>query len=206
MKKYIFILLMFSCFNLQAQKAERIKQAGSMTWYGIDFSYAKMVGADTDFSNPEKIVSYYFNEFNDLFLAEPFKYNIKSAFNNMLEADLEIVKQRNLQIDPYNLIASTPHTLSMDEINEVVRHYPGAESLGVIFIVESFNKHIPEVTFWSVIFDVNTHEVLVAKQVTGKAGGIGFRNFWAGGFYKGIKYINTHYQGWLKEMDKQEKI
>lgn len=42
------------------------------------------------------------------------------------------------------------------------------------------NKNIEEGSYWATFIDISTKQVLFTKQITGKAAGFGFRNYWLG--------------------------
>jgi hypothetical protein len=199
MKKYIVVFLLFAALGLQAQNRERIEAAPSFTWYGLDFTQARMVGSDADFSDRAKIVSSFFDQWNQLILNEPEKYNLEATFNKRITNDIATASQRNAGVDYLKLLADKPNTVSREEISNVVKNYKGDEGIGLLFVIENFDKPAVKVRFWVVLFDVKTHEVLMAKQTENKlGGGIGFRNYWASGIYAGFKNIKKLYPSWLK--------
>ena len=198
MKKFITVLLMFCALGLQAQHRERIEAAPSFTWFGLDFTQARMVGSDADFSDRAKIVSSFFDQWNQLILNEPEKYNLEATFNKRIVNDIAIASKRNAGVDYLKLLADKPNAVTLDDISNVVAGYKGEEGIGLLFVVENFDKPAVKVRFWVVLFDVKTHEVLLAKQTENKlGGGIGFRNYWASGIYSGFKNIKKLYPSWL---------
>ena len=52
-------------------------------------------------------------------------------------------------------------------------------AVGLIYIVDFFNKDIKQACTWVVFFDTKTKEVLYEEPYTESAVGIGLRNFWA---------------------------
>jgi len=199
MKKCIVVFLLFATLGLQAQNRERIEAAPSFTWYGLDFTQARMVGSDVDFSDRAKIVSSFFDQWNQLILNEPEKFNLEATFNKRITNNISIASQRNAGVDYLKLLADKPNTVTLEDVNGVVKNYSGDEGIGLLFVIENFDKPAVKVRFWVVLFDVKTHEVLMAKQTENKlGGGIGFRNYWASGIYAGFKNIKTLYPSWLK--------
>ena len=199
MKKYIVVFLLFAALGLQAQNRDRIEAAPSFTWYGLDFTQARMVGSDVDFSDRAKIVSSFFDQWNQLILNEPEKFNLEATFNKHIINNISITSKRNAGVDYLKLLADKPNTVTLEDVNGVVKNYTGDEGIGLLFVIENFDKPAVKVRFWVVLFDVKTHEVLMAKQTENKlGGGIGFRNYWASGIYAGFKNIKTLYPSWLK--------
>ena len=199
MKKYIVVFLLFAALGLQAQNRDRIEAAPSFTWFGLDFTQARMVGSDVDFSDRAKIVSSFFDQWNQLILNEPEKFNLEATFNKHITNNISIATKRNAGVDYLKLLADKPNTVTLEDVNGVVKNYTGDEGIGLLFVIENFDKPAVKVRFWVVLFDVKTHEVLMAKQTENKlGGGIGFRNYWASGIYAGFKNIKTLYPSWLK--------
>jgi len=199
MKKYIVVFLLFAALGLQAQNRDRIEAAPSFTWYGLDFTQARMVGSDVDFSDRAKIVSSFFDQWNQLILNESEKFNLEATFNKHIINNISITSKRNAGVDYLKLLADKPNTVTLEDVNGVVKNYTGDEGIGLLFVIENFDKPAVKVRFWVVLFDVKTHEVLMAKQTENKlGGGIGFRNYWASGIYAGFKNIKTLYPSWLK--------
>lgn len=199
MKKYIVVFFLFLAFGSKAQNREKIEAAPSLTWYGLDFTQLRLVGSDADFSDRAKIVSTFFDQWNQLILNEPEKYNLEATFNKKVTHSVETASTRNAGVDYFKLLTDKPNTVSLDDVKGIVKHYKGDEGTGLLFVIENFDKPATMVRFWVVIFDVKTHEILLAKQTENKlGGGIGFRNYWASGIYAGLKNIKKLYPGWLK--------
>ena len=69
--------------------------------------------------------------------------------------------------------------------------------IGVAFIIENFNKGTQEATVYVTFFDIATKKVLVCEKMTGKAMGVGMRNYWAGAIKSILKQIDaTEYKNW----------
>lgn len=201
MKKYFIIALLFTVIGLQAQIRSKIESAPNFTWYGIDFTMAQMVGTDVDFNDPAKIVSQIMPGWNRLFLDEPKKYNLEGTFKKKMVNDLEKVTERNAAIDYLKLVADKANTVAAEDVAGLVKNYGGGDGIGLLFVVENFDKPTETVHFWVVIFDVKTQEVMLAQKTTGKVGGgFGFRNYWASGFYSAFKELKSLYPKWLKSL------
>ncbi|MFH1121869.1 MAG: hypothetical protein V1775_18770 [Bacteroidota bacterium] len=202
MKKYIVVFFLFLAYGLQAQNREKIDAAPSFTWYGLDFTQARLVGSDADFTDRAKIVSHFFDQWNQLILGEPEKYNLEGTFNKHIINNIAIASRRNAGVDYLKLLADKPNAVSPEDIDAIVKHYSGDEGIGLLFVIENFDKPAVKVRFWVVLFDVKTHKVLMAKQTENKVGGgIGFKNYWASGIYAGLKSIKMLYPGWLKSLN-----
>jgi hypothetical protein len=160
-----------------------------------------MVGTNVDFSEPEKIVSQFMPGWNKLFLDEPKKYDLEGTFKKKMVNDLTKVTESNAAIDHLKLVTDKANTVTAEDVAGVVKNYAGSEGIGLLFVVENFDKAAEQVRFWVVIFDVKTQEVMLAQKTEGKVtGGFGFRNYWASGFYSAFKEMKSLYPKWLKSL------
>ena len=73
------------------------------------------------------------------------------------------------------------------------------KGIGLVFFVESFNKFQQQVYVSVVFFDISTKTVLFVKKMNGKAVGVAFRNYWAGGLYNVMKQCGKSYNDWMAE-------
>jgi len=87
-------------------------------------------------------------------------------------------------------------------INSIINGYAVGEKkqgIGVVFIVESFNKGQQQGTVYVTIFDIKTKKVLIKEKIIGKAGGIGIRNYWAKSIFNVMVQVEkTFYKQWKK--------
>jgi hypothetical protein len=66
--------------------------------------------------------------------------------------------------------------------------------------MEKFVKLEEAGYMWVVFFDLSNKNILLMENMTGKAGGFGWRNYWARSFYTVLKEIEkTRYNLWLME-------
>ncbi len=169
---------------LHNENSEFIKNTTSMTWYGIDFSNVKLIG-DTGFEDPEKIRDEYFNSINKVVVSESSKYNLhKTFYKTNVEIDSLIIEERNLQIDLETMLASDVNSTSLiniDDIPLIISEYntEEKEGLGLVFIMKSLEKDDKKARMFVTFFDIKSKDVLLTQEFEGKAGGFGFRNYWA---------------------------
>lgn len=203
--KTLFILLVstFAFAHLSAQSfgTPEIKQASTLIWYGLDFSQAKLIGSE-GFTNPYDVKDRFFQSWNQLMIDEADKYNFRKAFRTQVEYDLAIVEERNKQPEVKDLVINSEYYLEKEQIPAIVREYAGdkyPEGVGLVFIVESFNKISSTGHVWVTVFDIASKEVLLTRRYSGEARGFGLRNYWAGSLYKIIQQLEKDYGKWLKE-------
>lgn len=204
--KLILFLLALTAVSAYGQKSEfghnQIKNEEAIMWFGIDFTHAKLVGAH-GFNDPHAIVDEYFDKWNDLIIKERSRYDIPGAFKKKKWLyDLSIARSRNAEVDPDELVTEDPHELDAEDIDEIVSHYKTAkkkEGVGLVYIVENFNKTMGEAQIWAVLVDLSDASVLSMKRYTGEPGGFGLRNYWASCIEEMIESMADDYNRWLKK-------
>jgi len=211
LKKFISIvgLVLVSAFVSQAQTVKDIfgNTDYTVTWYGIDYSHAKIVGKVSAFGmkvpvTAEDIRDRYYGEWNYLILDEPEKFNIAEMIQRKtVVKDISMVKQLNAAaaIDSIEVKATPYYT--PQEIQKFVSAYPieNKAGIGLIFIAESMDKSTTTAYYHVVFFKMDTKEILLQERLKGAAGGSGTRNYWAGSYYNVMEYIKDEaYPKWKK--------
>lgn len=190
MKKVLFsMLIMITGLSglLLAQDKGRVMNEKTITWYGIDFTISRFTSVTED---PAVIVSQYLKAINDVILAEPEKYNLKTFFSKTeVIPSVDQVNENNAKIDPGTLVITDKHEVSLDDVKKVIKGYntEGKTGMGLVFIAENLNKTSQTGSYYVCFFDLANREVIDAKQMSAKAAGFGFRNYWAGSAYNVMK-------------------
>lgn len=175
-------------------------KSSKITWFGIDYIVAHMVGQE-GFSDPEKIVNVYFNAWNNFVIVEASKYDVpRYLMHENMKIDLDLVKQQNETVDPSSLVSNDETETNLKEIAEVLSAYDfsGKEGLGVMVIVENYIKLNKEGSYIFTIFNNQSKEVLIANRYKAGASGFGFKNYWATTIHATLKAINKDMKKWLK--------
>lgn len=179
-----------------------IFKADQVTWYGLDFSNVKLVGS-IGFTNPSDIKHRIFKSWNGLFLSEPEKYNVAKFFHlNSVKHDLTIVSERNELPHVDELVIESSYSFDREKVKSIIAEYntDGNAGIGLVFIMESFNKYDELGHMWVTFFDISTKEVLHTERFSGKPGGFGLRNYWAKSYYNVMRYIDkSAAKRWKKE-------
>jgi len=182
MKKSITLLLLSLSVIAIAQESNEI------TWLGLDFSKAKLVGS-AGFTDPAQIQSYYFNTWNSIVLTESDKYNISKYYKKpTVKSNLDIVKSRNGKVSASSLVTDNSYAISEKDVEAVVKNYrlkEGGE--GLLMVVESFSKIEELANVYVVKFDTKTGKIIEIKKQTGKPSGFGIRNYWLGAILNVMK-------------------
>lgn len=212
MKKVtLTLVIMISSFFLNAQSMSDLfnKSDVKLTWLGVDYSKMKLIGDfsqltdTTSGNNSDQLRKRYFQELNNLFVAEPNKYDFKSMFKKeSISNDIEMMIKLNQSKVFDDIIAYTPPNYSTDKIKDFVSEYNirSKDGIGIMLITDALNKNLKEATYHLVILNLKTKEILLQQKIIGNARGFGFRNYWAGSVYHLIKQVNSnYYKKWKKE-------
>lgn len=211
MKRIItFCLLLLVSMSAMSQDAQKALTADQMTWFGIDYSYVKLIGSFSQFGDAgvldeDDIRKKYFPAWNNIIVKEESKYDLKGAFRkNEVNYKLAMLEKINAATSNASMVSieeSDRNHLNAEKIASIVAKYPLAKEsgIGLVFIAESLDKNIEEGNYYVTFFDIATKKVLMVKRMTGKAGGFGVRNYWARSFYNVIVQSKKDYKKWLKE-------
>jgi len=189
MKIVISLLILVSgLFNQSfAQDKEKARLAESVVWFGIDFTMAKFTLVTED---PDIIVSQYLKSINMVILAEPEKYNFNMFFHKSdVIKNIDLANEYNSKINSAELVTTSEHRIAPEAIKSVIEKYSTKEKsgMGLIFIAENLNKVAQTGSYYVCFFDIATKEIIDSRRMVGKAGGFGFRNYWAGTVYNIMK-------------------
>lgn len=170
---------------------KRAYEAKEITFFGLDFTKAAFVGnfgAINDLeTTPKKLRDKYILGWNNILVTERPKYNAQRFYGkDTVYTDINVTKERNSKIDTadiYKLANQNfvnPH-LNYDDIKSLVKELKieANTSVGLIYIVDFFNKDIKQACTWVVFFDTKSKDILYHASYTESAAGIGLRNFWA---------------------------
>ena len=200
------VILCFIVPSLFSQTiADFFNNKAEVTWLGIDFSHVRLVGEFTQFKDagpmdPAEIRDRYFPSWNSLVLNEPDKYDVKGMFKlNQMKISIDMIQKLNAETQPQNMKAYEAPQYSCDEMRKYVRNYTpeAVQGLGIVFVAEVLNKTIDMGSFFIIVLDMKTKDILLCEKMSGKASGIGVRNFWAGSIYNIIKEVKkSEYNKW----------
>lgn len=188
MKNNLFTAVLFVFLPFYAFSQASINDP-SVTFYGLDFSKTRLVGA-VGFTEPQRIKDYYFKEWNNVLVSEKDKYSITRFFKKSdVTYDMSVVETRNSGVKLDGLVTETPFELEEKNIPQMVSSYKLSQNsgLGLVFIVDSFDKLNEKATVHIVFFDIKGKKVLKQHKMTGAPSGFGFRNYWLGAIYAIMK-------------------
>lgn len=182
---FLFLAISLTCF---AQKGSVPTDIDAVKFYGIDYSMAKVYGA-AESPAQFKIA---FSAINLLFVTEPKKYDLEKYLGvRVNEISLDAVNEVNNKINPNELITTNKnYTLNDSEVAQAVKALPintQDPGVGMVFVATLLNKADNYGYYQMVFFDTVSKEILAVTSISGKAGGFGLRNYWAGSIYKALK-------------------
>lgn len=177
-----------------------------LTWLGLDFTEVHFIGTAAQWQDAGAITSTdlrdkYFVSWNELFVDEKAKYDVSKATQRpIIKYAIDVTATANGKSDKDYFVndpGSFRH-LDKDKIASIVKKYDYKEKngLGMMFVVEGMHKEAKKASVWVVFINMDTKKMLMAKHVEGKAGGFGFRNYWAKSFYNVLKEVEEDFNKW----------
>lgn len=192
------------CFG-QRTMTDFMEENCDVIWFGLDFTQAKMIGSE-GFNDPVAIKEDYFRKWNHLMISEGDKYEWgKALLVSDLKYDYGVVDVVNDEVKVKSLVINKSYSIAEEDIQASVKQYNLSEykdGIGVVIVVESFDKIREQGFGYITFFDVNTKQVLYNHELVGEAGGFGFRNYWAGAIYNWLKFTRGRV---MKDIKKQYK-
>lgn len=178
-----------------------------ITWLGLDLSRAKLIG-DRERWGSTSDVQRFMEAWNDLIVKEKDKFNIARALDkerDKVKYKIEVTKESNANLDVTEFFSDdkSDHVrLRPNDIVAVISEYDlkDGEGLGLMFIVESFNKLDQEAAVWVTFIDMGKKEVLFSERVVGQPGGMGMRNYWANSVFEVMERMKKkEFEMWRKK-------
>lgn len=185
-----FCVGLFICLGCRAvaQNYEVLNGIDEFTFYGVDYAQVRVFGAREAAEDFVEV----FPRINQLLLSEPEKYRVGKRSKKKVKAKtLSAVRQRNqtVNIDSLLLESTNYYVLFQDQIEEEIKSLPlnETEGIGLVVIAELLDKSKARGLYHVVFFDVKTRNIIETWRATGKAGGLGLRNYWANSLVKVLR-------------------
>ena len=92
--------------------------------------------------------------------------------------------------------------LSPESVQQILYSYDFGDhaGIGLIIVVESFDKLSVKSSMYFTFFDLNSREILFSEKMVAKPGGFGLRNFWASTIYVNLKSIEKkEFEMWRRK-------
>lgn len=205
-KVFLSVLVLIGGTIAKAQDAKSALSSTEIVWFGLDFTKAKFVGGfdqvgGAGAATGSDMKTKWIPGWNSLIVTEPQHFDFKKSFrkDNVIY-DLKSMNELNSKIDVDACMVYNEGKIERTEIDGMVKKYKAEvkkEGVGLSFIIENFNKGTQEATMFITFFDIATKKVLICEKISGKAMGIGMRNYWAGAIKAILKQIDaTEYKNW----------
>ncbi len=170
-----------------------------ITYLGMDFSKVVLVGDFTEalgVGGDPATKNAYCKAWNNLVTGEFEKYSIKALVNNKnITTSLEGVMKLNYDTKLDDLSGYKEPNYTKEAIQQHIKEYtlPSNKGLGVVLLIESFNKNIPKAYIDFVVVDMETKEIVMLKKLQTDPRGSGLRNYWAGSIYEAFKQVEKDF-------------
>lgn len=171
-----------------------------VTYLGIDFTQARLIN-DAGASATD-LKEKHFPGINQVVINEPQKYDLVKAFRKPITNDISVTEKVNATIDADKIKSSNSSDetrLDAAAIQKVVNQYDlgGKKGAGLVFIMEGLNKPGAKGSMYVTFIDMATRKVIFTERMTGKAGGFGYKNYWAKSVFEVLKDIEkSKYKEW----------
>ena len=191
MKKLFQLLtMMLFCCTVGAQNKFSLADVQSLTFYGIDYSLAKVYGGKD--TGHQYWATY--ADINELFIMKPKTFSVEKRLGIPVDVtSLEAVNEVNKKINPDSIKTDNPDYLPSEaQITEAVKNLPilsREEKTGLVIIALSMNKENDKGIYQFVIFNTRTRDIIEQWTNSGKGFGLGLKNYWGYSVYNAIKKI-----------------
>ena len=183
-------VILLSCLSLTAQDKLNLSDVKSLTFYGIDFSLAKVYGGKD--TGHQYWTTY--ADINELFIDKPKTFSVEKRLGIPVDViSLQAVNQVNKDINPDKIKIDTPTYMpTPEQINTAIQNLPilsQEEKIGMVIIALFLNKEDNRGTYQFVIFNTKTRDII--EQWTNSGAGMGYnlKSYWGVSVYNAIKKI-----------------
>ena len=189
-KSLLLIYALVCCMWVNAQNKFNLTEVKSLVNYGVDYSLAKVYGGkDTGYD-------YWitFDEINEYFISKSKNFDIGKRLGIPVEVvSLQAVNEVNKKINPDQILTTDANYLPTEtQISEAIRKLPilsQEEKYGIVMLCLFMNKEEDRATYQFVVFNIKTRKIIEQWTNTGRALGIGLKNYWSYSVHNAIKKI-----------------
>lgn len=205
MKQFLLpvVAMLMSVATVSAQTAKDVfDREVKLTYLGIDFTKARIIG-DAG-ANTTDIVDHQYANINQKVVNEPKKFDLAGAFRRAdVSTAIGPVNKRNKKIDPDGITSDDSddyQALKPEDITTLVKgfDFEGKTGLGLIFVMEGFNKTKKRISMYVTLVDMKAKKVLFTERMEGALGmAFGYTNVYLTGIKKVIDEIEKkQYKEW----------
>lgn len=206
-KRHLFLLVLLASFGVASAqtKSDVFNKDTEITWLGLDFSHAKLLGDREKFGS-ESDLRHLMTAWNELILNEPEKYNVAKAVGRQKVTNaIDVTADRNGEVDVQAMFTDDQKDylhIQPSEIEGIVSSFDfkGKTGIGLVFIVETFSKPNEEGSIFVTFVNMGSKELLFSERLAAEPKGFGMRNFWAGCVYGVLtKMQKKEFENWRKK-------
>lgn len=207
--KFLLGILSFLMISIAtpAQSKQDLKSGNvAVVWLGVDCSHMKFIGEASQWAgfgeiNNQQLIDKYFPGWNQLFINEYKKYNVaKSVHLPKVAFDINPIQKINALSIKKDFFSTDPndfeHWNDKDIQKFVSKYHSSKGDVGMAIIIEAMDKEKAMASLWVTFIRLNDNKVIFSKRLEEKAGGIGFRNYWASTFNKALKTTEKNWTNW----------
>ena len=189
-RNLLTFFLLASCILGTAQNKFNLSGISSLINFGIDYSLAKVFGGKE--SGHKYWITY--ADINEMFISKSKTFDIGKRLGIPVEViSLQAVNEVNKRINPDQIETTDNNYMPTEaQIAEAVKKLPilsQEEKYGIVMICLFMNKATDQATYQFVVFNTKTREIVEQWTNTGKALGIGLKNYWSFSVHNAIKKI-----------------
>lgn len=189
-RNLLTFFLLASCILGTAQNKFNLSGISSLINFGIDYSLTKVFGGKE--SGHKYWITY--ADINELFISKSKTFDIGKRLGIPVEViSLQAVNEVNKRINPDQIKTTDNNYMPTEaQIAEAVKKLPilsQEEKYGIVMICLFMNKATDQATYQFVVFNTKTREIVEQWSNTGKALGIGLKNYWSFSVHNAIKKI-----------------
>ncbi len=199
MKKILILFLTITSFHVFSQTTSEVFDYKGVTFYGLDFTAAKCIGA-TEFPSGKEMIHDYFTAWNDLFMVGKRRIKIGKPYKKKdVEYDT-LIYALNREINPDDLIIDDPYSLKKSQIVKMTKKFADTDKagIGLVYIVESLNATSDYASIWIAFFRNSDGAVLIAEPIRSSGKGKIFSEYWESAIYRIYIESALEYKTWYK--------
>lgn len=189
-KSLIITFTLLCCVLAHAQNKFNLSEVPSLVNYGIDYSLAKVYGGKE--TGYQYWITY--ADINETFIAKSKTFDIGKRLGIPVEiVSLQAVNEVNKKINPDQIKTTDADYMPTEaQITEAIRKLPilsQEEKYGIVMLCLFMNKEEDRATYQFVVFNTKTRDIIEQWTNSGKALGIGLKNYWTYSVHNAIKKI-----------------
>lgn len=189
-RKLLLVCALICCILGNAQNKFNLSGIQTLTNFGIDYSLAKVYGGKDN--GYQYWITY--GDINEMFISKPKTFDIGKRLGIPVEVvSLQAVNEVNKGINPDQILTTDPNYLPTEaQINRAIQKLPilsQEEKYGIVMLCLVMNKEEDRATYQFVVFNTKTREIIEQWTQTGKALGIGLKNYWSYSVHNAIKKV-----------------